>query len=229
MASGEHDGHRKRLTEKSNRIGFAMLEDHEQLEEILFAVIPRGDTNALAHRLLQQCGTLYDVLTADVEELAKVPGVGSRVAQFLHDLYSLLGSLERCQLRKTAKEYPSVCELEERGSYAKSLFYGTLTETFYLISVNRRLQAYRFDKIAQGNDEEVPVYIREVVKLALKNQAKHVILTHNHPSGQLQPSHADIQTTRKLKAALETVEISLLDHIVVGSGEFISLKQLQLI
>lgn len=226
MAAGEHEGHRKRLDDKSNLLGFAFLEEHEQLEKLLFAVIPRGNTNEIAHQLLKQCGSLYGVLTADVKELIKVPGMGNRAAQFLHDLYPLLGCVERCMLKEGDKKYPDVSTAEARGKYVKTLFYGELVENFYLVSVNKSMQAYRFDKISQGSKEETSVYVQEVVKQALRTQADGVLIAHNHPSGNLHPSQADLQITRQLHMAMQAVGINLIDHIIVGGGEFLSLKEL---
>ena len=229
MSGQPHSGHRKRLDEKVIRFGFEFLEEHEQLEKILFVAIPQGDTNALAHRLLDKCGSLYGVLTADVEELLKVEGVGRRTAHFLHDLFPLLGCTERCMLRENQNPHPRLKTAEDRGKYVKSLFYGKLIENFYMVSLDKHLRAFRFDKIASGNSIEVPVYISEVVKLALRNNASYVILAHNHPGGNLNASADDIYITRNLSAGLRTVGIELLDHIIVSHGDFSSMKSLDII
>ncbi len=224
MAAQEHAGHRKRLDEKTVRWGFENLEEHEQLEKLLFAVIPRGNTNVIAHQLLDEFGTLYRVLTADTEALSKVEGVGNRTAQFLHDLFPLLASVERSMYKESALDYPDVSTAEAMGIYAKTLFYGKLRENVYLVSVNKRLQAFRADKISEGSMEETPVYLQEAVKLALSNGARSVFLAHNHPSGALHPSYEDIRVTGDLYQAFKTVGISLLDHIIVGGGEYLSLR-----
>ncbi len=226
--AGEHAGHRKRLDEKSKLLGFAFLEEHEQLEKLLFNVIPQGNTNPLAHHLLEHCGSLYGVLTADPEELVKIPGIGSRVAQYLHDLLPLLGCVERSMLKEGEKQYPCLNTTEARGNFAKSLFYGKLTECCFMISLNKKQQAYRFDKISEGGMDETPMYIREMVKLALRTNADSVIITHNHPSGSLMPSQADIHATRELAAGLESVGVRLLDHIIVGCGAYHSLKEMSI-
>ena len=228
MAAGEHAGHRKRLDEKSNLVGFEFMEEHEQLEKILFTVIPRGNTNEIAHRLLKQCGSLYGVLTAEIEELVKVPGVGNRAAQFLHDLYPILGCVQRCKLRNEGTKVWDMQTPEMRGQYAKTLFFGKLNEVFYLVSLNKKLQAFRFDKISEGSAEETPVYVQEVVKQAMRTKAYAVVICHNHPSGNLHPSRADLETTRQLYQAMDTVGIHLLDHVIVGGGETISLKDMGL-
>ena len=229
MAGEEHAGHRQRLDDKSNLLGFEFMEEHEQLEKLLFAVIPRGNTNVIAHQLLDQFGSLYGVLTADVEELTKVEDVGNRTAQFLHDLCPLLGCVERCMLRENQhKRYADLSTVEAMGKYAKTLFYGKLNEAFYMVSLNKKLQAYRFDKISDGSADETPVYVKEVVRLALRTNAYAVLITHNHPAGTLTPSRADLDTTVSLHRAMDAAGISLLDHIIVGGGDFISLKQMGL-
>ena len=224
--AGEHIGHRKRLDEKSKLLGFELLEEHEQLEKLLFNVIPQGNTNPLAHQLLEQYGSLYGVLTASVEDLVKVPGIGARVAQYLHDLLPLLGCVERCMLKEAEKQYPKFDRTEKIGDFTKSLFYGKLTEQCYMISLNKKLQAYRFDKVSEGSVDETPLYIREIVKLALRTNADSIVIAHNHPAGSLLPSQADIMTTRELNAGLDAVGIRLLDHIIVACGDYISLKQM---
>ena len=228
MATSTHSGHRKRLDEKSDLFGFESLEEHEQLEKILFAVIPRGDTNEIAHLLINQFGSLYGVLTAELKELIEIPGVGSRVAKFLHDLYPILGCVERSIQKKTGTKVWDMQTPELRGKYAKTLFYGKLTEAFYLVSLNKKLQAFRFDKVSEGSSEETPVYTQEVVKQAMRTKAYAVVLCHNHPSGILTPSHADLETTQQLRQAMDAVGIHLVDHIIVGGGEYLSLKELGL-
>ncbi len=224
--AGEHSGHRKRLDEKSKLLGFDMLEEHEQLEKLLFCVIPQGNTNPLAHQLLDHCGSLYGVLSAEPEELTKIPGVGHRTAQFLHDLFPLLGCVERCMLQENGKQYPFLGTMEEQGIFAKSLFYGKLTECCYMVSLNKKKQAYRFDKISEGSVDETPLYVKEVVKLALRTNADSVLVVHNHPSGSLVPSRADIAVTQELSRSLDAVGIPLTDHIIVACGEYRSLKQM---
>lgn len=229
MAGQEHEGHRKRLTDKANRMGFEFLEEHEQLEMILFVAIPRGDTNKIAHNLLDKFGSLYNVLTARVTELSKVEGVGTRTAQYLQDLYTILGCVERNRLTDGKSVYPFVKDVESMGRYAKSLFFGKLSECFYMVSVNKRFQAFKTDKISNGDLNETPIYLQEILRQALANNAAYVFFIHNHPSGSLRPSKADIETTVQLKNSFAAVGISVLDHIIVGSGEFVSLKELGIV
>ena len=229
MDKKEHEGHRKRLDEKSNLFGFEFLEEHEQLEKLLFVPIPRGNTNVIAHNLIERFGSLFGVLTADAEELCKVEGVGKRTAHYLHDLYALRGCIERSELAKGEKGGPILDSHDKMGKYAKTLFYGKLYEAFYMISLNKKFQVYKIDMISRGSSDETPVYIQEAARKALLNRAANVIVAHNHPLGVLTPSQADIDTTVELARAFNTIGINLLDHIIVGGGEFISLKKIGII
>ena len=227
--AGLHDGHRKRIDDKTKMLGFERLEEHEQLEKLLFNVVSQANTNPLAHQLIAEFGSLYGVLTAPVENLMLVPGVGNRVAQYLHDLFPLLGCVERSMMVEAGKKYPVLDTTEKRGVYAKGLFYGKLTEQCFMVSLNKKNQAYRFDLASQGDAEETPIYTKEIIKLALRTDANSVIIAHNHPSGTLVPSQADIRCTKELMAGLEAVGITLDDHIIVGHGEYISMKELGII
>lgn len=223
MDSG-HNGHRERLDKKTEVLGFEALEEHEQLERFLYSIIKRNDTNTIAHKLLDKFGSLYGVLTAPLAELEMIEGVGNRTAQILHDFYSFMGSAERSRLRNN-DTFPVFNTVDDIGRYAKTLFYDKLTECVYMISLDRRYRAYRFNRLASGDNSAALFYISEAVKIALRNNAVSVVITHNHPSGALAPSDADVDTTVKLYKALKTVEINLVDHILVGRGEYVSFRQ----
>jgi DNA repair protein RadC len=128
-----HDKHRQRLDKKAILYGFDMLEPHEQLEELLFQVIPRGDTNAIAHRLLERFVTIRGVINADVDELEQIKGVGHRAAMFLTSLPKLLGIIER---NLKTEVPPKLRTTKEIANYVKTYFYGRLIEETYIFSLN---------------------------------------------------------------------------------------------
>lgn len=216
-----HSGHRGRLDEKSRIIGLEFLEEHEQLEKLLFAVIPRGDTNAIAHALLNRFGSVYGVLTAEVEHLREVQGVGVRTAEFLHDLMPLFGIVERSIMGsgRIILDTP-----EKMGAYAKSLFNGKVVENLYMISLNVSRQIIRVDKIAEGTATASNVSLKKIARLAVLNEAYSIVLAHNHPGGTPEPSYADISITNEIKRVLENVGVALLDHIIVACGKWYSMN-----
>lgn len=219
-----HNGHRARIDAKARLMGLEFLEEHEQLEKLLFAVIPRGNTNEIAIRLINEFGSIYGVLCADVEQLRAVDGVGHRTAEFLHDLMPLFGIVERASMQSNSKRI-ILDTTEKIGEYAKQFFYGKLVENLYMISLNSGNELMRFDKISEGTATAASVSLHIIAKLAILNEASSVILMHNHPGGRLEPSMSDITMTRDVKEALASLGIPLVDHIIVACGKWISMTE----
>lgn len=217
-----HDQHRERLDKKVKKFGLEMLEVHEQLEYILFAVIPRGDTNGIAHRLIDRFGTLCAVLNAEEYMITSVEGVGSRTAKFLNSLPVLLGIVER-----STKEYPlpRLCTTEEIVDFAKTYFYGALREAAYILCLNSSYKLIAVNKISDGINGETYIFPSKVARLALLENASIVAVVHNHPCGNLSPSHSDIMLTRRMAAACEAVEVELSDSIVIYGDNYFSLRE----
>ncbi len=222
MKGDIHGGHRKRIDKKARIMGLEFLEEHEQLEKLLFAVIPRGNTNELAIRLINEFGSIAGVLSADVEKLQSIEGVGHRTAEFLHDMMPLLGIVERC-VQKGAGEKTILDSMDKRGEYAKSYFYGKLVENLYMVCLNSYMQIISVDKISEGTSTAASVSLQIVAKRAILNDAYAVMLMHNHPGGKLEPSMADITLTRDIKETLSVLGVRLVDHIIVACGKWISI------
>lgn len=223
MQGEMHSGHRGRIDKKAHLMGLEFLEEHEQLEKLLFAVIPRGNTNEIAIRLIKEFGSIYGVLSADVGQLLSVEGVGTRTAEFLHDMMPLLGIVERCAMRDD-KGKTVLDTVEKRGEFAKSFFYGKLVEYLYMVSLNSSGQVICLDKISQGTSTNASVSMHTIAKRAILNEAYAVMLMHNHPGGRLEPSMADITMTREVKEALSSLGVTLVDHIIVACGKWISMN-----
>ncbi len=217
-----HSGHRKRIDKKARLMGLEFLEEHEQLEKLLFAVIPRGNTNELAISLINEFGSIAGVLSADVEQLKGVEGVGPRTAEFLHDLMPLLGIVQRCAMTDT-KGKTVIDTPEKRGEFAKTFFYGKLVENLYMVSINSSGQVICVDKISEGTSTAASVSLHLIAKRAILNEAYAVMLMHNHPGGRLEPSMADITLTREVKEALTSLDVRFVDHIIVACGNWISI------
>lgn len=217
-----NEGHRKRLDKKVNEYGLEMLEEHEQLEHILFMVIPRGNTNQIAHRLIDRYGSIGAVLNADPEELIKIEGVGYRTAQFLAALPSLLGIVERSLKKGKA---PKMESLDEIVAFARTYFYGQLTESAYIFCLNpaRRLKAV--SKISYiGSDGEAFMFPPKlVIKRAICDKASSVVVVHNHPCGIPKPSQSDIKMSHELKKAFDATEIKFIDSVILTDEGYFSL------
>lgn len=216
-----HDGHRKRLKDRFRREGLDHFQEHEVLELLLFYCIPRKDTNPIAHELITRFGSLAQVLEAPPEELAKVPGMGESAATFL----SLTTAVGRYYLVNRTIQTVILSTVEKCGEYLVPFFYGRRNETVYLLCLDAKCKVLCCKEVGEGSVNSAGISVRKIVETALGANATSVVLAHNHPSGLALPSGEDIQTTRRVAAALDAVEINLVDHIIVADDDFVSLAQ----
>lgn len=194
-----------------------MSEDRTDAE--LIGVMLGGRARKAAAELLERFGSLRQLLDAEADAVRSVAGLGPAVAARIGAVPELarryfesglpVGELIRC---------PTDTEL-----YLKARLRHLGHEVFCCLYLDNRHRVLRFDEMFRGTIDGTSVYPREVVKEALSINAAAVILAHNHPSGVSEPSQADERITQRLKAALELVDIRLLDHIIVGDGRATSL------
>lgn len=216
-----HDGHRQRLKKRFSREGLDNFDELQVLELLLFYCIPRADTNPLAHRLLDHFGSLSQVLEATEAELEKVPGMGPNAAVFLN----LITAVGRYYLVNRSGQNVILSTTEKCGQYLVPRFYGRRNETVFLLCLDAKCKMLCCKDIGEGSVNSASVPVRRIVEIALGAGATTVILAHNHPSGLALPSSDDVQTTYRVAAALDTVEITLADHIIVADDDFVSLAQ----
>lgn len=185
------------------RIG--LMSDSELLAGVL------GDIG-LADRLLQRFGGLRQVLHADAGLLAAECGVGRSRCR-------LLRTLPELARRYFAESLPVGTAIQSPAD-TEAFLHARLRhlghEMFCCLYLDNRHRVLRFDELFRGTIDGTSVYPREVVKEALAINAAAVIFAHNHPSGVAEPSQADERITRRLKSALELVDIRLLDHLIIG-------------
>ena len=218
-----HEGHRQRLKDRFRREGLDNFDELYVLELLLFYCIPRKDTNPIAHRLLEQFGSLTAVLEASPEELEKVEGITTSASTFL----SLITQVGRYYQVRRAEPGDILRTSDQCGNYLMPYFFGRDTETVFMLCLDAKCKVICCKKVGEGNVNSANIPIRRVVEMALSANATSVVLAHNHPSGLALPSADDVQTTLRVSAALETVEIALADHIVVCGDDFISMAQSQ--
>lgn len=221
MAESIHKNHRKRLKARFLEQGLDNFTDYQVLELLLFFAIPQGDTNGLAHELINHFGSLSRVLEADYEELKKIPGIGDHSATLL----ALVTDLCRYYQVDCAKRVEVLTTLDACGAYLVPRFFGRTNETVFLLCLDAKCKVLDCKEVGEGSVNSASISIRKIVEIALSTNATTVILAHNHPSGVAVPSAEDIQTTRRVAAALSTVEVHLADHIVVAEGDYVSMVQ----
>lgn len=216
-----HDGHRERLRARFLRDGLGGFEDHQALELLLFFAIPRGDTNPIAHRLLQQFGSFSAVLNARKEELCRVEGVGENTATLLY----LVPALCRRYLSDLDGNLDRLDTLQDAGRYLTSRLIGYPNEVMFLLCLDGRNRVIYSKELAEGTVDHVPVTVRSIVEVAIRCNAVSVILAHNHTQGFAIPSSADLYVTQQIKAALDSIGIELRDHIIVANDGFVSMME----
>ena len=221
MAESIHKDHRKRMKERFLKQGLDGFTEFQALEFLLFFCIPQGDTNVLAHKLIDHFGSLSQVLEASVEELKKVNGIGEHSAI----LIQLMNQMARFYLVDRAKREKVLPTIEDCARYLQPYFYGRMNETVFLLCLDAKCKALCCKEVGEGSINSAGISVRRIVETALREGATTVVLAHNHPSGIAIPSPEDIQTTRRVAAALQSVEIHLADHIVVADDDYVSMVQ----
>jgi len=220
-----HEGHRTRLKRRFLEEGLDGFEDHQILELLLFYAIPRRDTNEIAHSLLKKYGSLSGVFEADSKDLASTSGLGENSSVLL----SLIPSLARIYLKDRWGKRPKLDSTAKAGEYILSLYAGRTYEVFYVICLDAQHNVIHPALVHEGTIDQAPVYPRIIVETALRHKAHSVILAHNHPGGSPSASPQDIEVTKKIRAALEPISVSVLDHIIAAGEHYVSCAELGLL
>lgn len=216
-----HEGHRQRVKTRYLTEGLDAFEDHQIIEMLLFFCIPMKDTNELAHKMLQEFGSLSGLMEADPKDICKRCGVSDNTAI----LVSLIPSLARRYFKGKWGDKPVLNSSSKAGEYAVSLFAGRTYEVFFVICLDAQNRVNYAAMVHEGTINEAPVYPRMIVESALRHQANSIILAHNHPGGSMQPSGADIEVTKRIINAVEAISIKVVDHIIVAGDKYISLAE----
>ena len=216
-----HAGHRARMREKWRKAGSAAFQPHELLEMLLFHAIPRGDTNEIAHALMERFGGMAGVLNARVEDLMQVPGIGENAATML----ALLPGIFRLYMESLSETGQPLDSTAKVCDYLSAQFLGYTDEVVLLLSLDTKRKLIACDYIHTGSVNAAQVSVRKVMETALRRSATAVILAHNHPGGLALPSEQDLLSTRRIREALATVRIPLLDHVIYADGDTVSLAE----
>lgn len=213
-------GHRARLRTRLLKGGAEALADYEVLEYLLFAGIRQGDTKPVAKELLRQFGTLSAVLNADPHALKRVKGVGETTAAAL----KAVNIAARRMARSEVAQKPVLSSWQSLIDYLAIDMAHLKVErvrVLYLDTKNRLIDDHH---AAEGSIDEASIHPREVIRRAMDVGASALILVHNHPSGNPEPSRADIQITQQIAEAGRLLGITVHDHVIIGREGHVSLR-----
>ena len=201
--------------------GAASLSDGELLAIFLRTGVAGHSAVDVARNLLIRFGSLRALLEADLEAFSQHFGMGpAKYAQLQASI-----EMNRRYMAERLNRGPA---LEEPGAvrrYLKSRLRHEKQEVFGCLFLDTKHQPIGFEVLFRGTIDSAAVYPREVVKRAIAKNAAALILAHNHPSGNATPSQADRLLTQRLKASLALVDVRVLDHIIIGEGEPLSMME----
>ena len=217
MQESLHAGHRERLITKFVEYPDS-FSDHELLEIFLFTVVPRKDTNALAHRLIQAFGDIKKVFSATAEQLMTVNGVGKTVAAQIV-LHAKL--MQKIAVTCIGGD-KTVVSLDTIKKDVVSLFSGAKNEKFYFILLNDSWEVVFRMEFSGKDENSVFADTAEASHAMSAHKAKFAIMAHNHPSGNAYPSDADDIATSKFCVACNINGVNLIDHIIVAEKKVYS-------
>jgi DNA repair protein RadC len=216
--------HRERVKKRFLESGPDSFQDYELLELLLFYCIPRKDTKSVAKGLLREFGSVRGILNARYSQLVRCEGIGRESAILITMLKSLLTRYHRPENEKQLIN----CS-EDAVNFASTLFFGRQKEELYVVCLNIHNRVVKHKKIAEGSFHHVDLELRDIIEAAIFYNASKVILAHNHPGNNLQPSDEDIRLNNDITEALAKIDIPLLDHIIVGEGGGYSMRLNRLI
>ncbi|MBQ2443315.1 MAG: hypothetical protein II498_08220 [Ruminococcus sp.] len=220
----EHSGHRERLRRRFIDNGLDGFEEHQALELYLFYAIPRRDTNPLAHRLLERYRNIGGVCDAPIDELERDFELSESAAALLKLLPEMSRLYNESKLSDT-----NLIDPETVGDMIARRFIGRTSEAVALLLGSAKGKILYFDIVAKGSVSSSDFPLRRIVDLAIRHNARTAYIAHNHPSGSLLPSRADIDVTKLLDSTLSSVGVHLLDHFIVADNEYASLREYDLI
>lgn len=207
-----HNGHRSRLLEKVSKYGAGCLADHEILEALLFFSIARVNTNEIAHNIIHEMGSLQRITDADESRLLSIHGIGSKTVIFFMLIFELFRRISAKSTVPTVK-FDSITKVFD---FLSRHYTGIKNEQVCALYLDGMFRLVKFETVAEGSISSVSVNPAVIARQAAKYDAVSVIIAHNHPKGYSKPSEADLLFTKALREHLFAVDVTLLEHIIVG-------------
>ena len=211
-------GHRERLRNKYVSAGLESLHDYEAVELLLTYAIPLRDVKPLAKALIAKFEDAAGILDASMEELCQIKGISRNSAA----LISLVKDICSLYLAQKMKDKDALSSPEAVRNFARMKLGGLRNEAFMVIYLNTKNHVNDYEISNEGTVDQAVVYPRNIIKKALATNASGLILIHNHPSGICEPSSDDIKITNSIKDAVKTLNIRLIDHVIVGKSGYYS-------
>ena len=192
---------------------------------LLFYVIPRRDTKAIAKELIAKFKTLANVLKADNKELKTINGLGDVAITFLKMMGALPEKIYEDKLKneKIIKDDTNkITNKEILLNFLRNKIGYENVEKFYVIYLSSSNEVLAFEESSSGTLDRSSIYPREIYKRVIMENAKSIIIAHNHPSGNISPSKCDIDITNEIAKGLKNFGALLIEHIIITRDSYFS-------
>ncbi len=220
-----YHGHRERLRSRFRKGGAEALADYELLELILFRAMPRRDVKPIAKALIARFGSFAEVVSARPERLAEIEGLGEAAIVEIRIIEATARRLAKSSIEKR----PSMSSFTAVVDYCRTAMAFLDHEEFRILFLDKKNFLIVDEVQGVGTVDHAPVYPREIMRRALELGASALILLHNHPSGDPEPSTEDIYLTHQIIAVGKSLKVAVHDHLIIGKHGHASLKGLRLI
>ena len=202
----------ERPQQRLENFGVSALSDTELLAILLRSGTRGHDVLTLASRLMVEAGSIARLASWHLSDFQRLKGIGRIKAQQLVAIMEIA----RRAMSTSNGEQPILNRAELIASYLSPVAVGLDIEKFWVLCLNRKNRLIKRVEVTSGTATAALAHPREVFRVAIRESSSAIVCAHNHPSGDCAPSSADVQLTRLLREAARTVEIDLLDHVIVG-------------
>lgn len=219
----DYHGHRRRLRERFLKSGLEGFADYEVVELLLTLAIPRSDVKQPAKALIDRFGNLRGILDAPIEELQALKGIGTVTPVALR----IIREAANLYLQQSAEQRDSLADPDALSRFWRTKIGALPHEVFQVgyLDSGYRLLRNGVETLEEGTIDRAAVYPRRVIEAALRRGAAALVFAHNHPNGDVRPTEQDKVLTRALVLAATTVQIKVLDHLIVSADAVFSFRK----
>ena len=220
-------GHRQRLKERFLRANGSDMADYEALELLLTYAIPRRDVKPLAKKLIKEFGSFAGVISAPIERLISIEGIKENSATLIKFIEFSAKKLSWQNL--AFEDTPFISSTDALIEFCRCSMGYSEVEVLRIIYVDAKLKVMASEVLQKGSVSSVNISPRDIVSNALKKNASGIIMVHNHTTGDPRPSKNDVEATKRVKEACDTVGVKLHEHIIITPSDYYSFCQHNLI
>lgn len=217
-----HKFHRQRLRKEIYQSDPYSLGEVKILEYLLTLATARGDTNPLAHELLNKFGNISNVINSNYTQLLAIKGVGPKIASFLLSYGRILHFV--FETGAMPKKKTVLQTINQFSEVLRNYFLGKTCEEFYVLLLTAKSELIGVERITTGNVNSVGIDVPSFVQTVLQHNASIIVIAHNHPNGELQPSGEDIDATLAIVEAISVYGVRVADHLIIGPKQVFSFK-----